>query len=112
KAFAMPGFMSGNETFQKVRHLSARSVCEASSIDGLTPSTTPMSTRKAIGVKDKTWAIHIPVKPYSQRLGSIPKTSYSPRVTQPASLDSSVSGSTTTNGGEKFGKFDTMRIHI
>ena len=38
----------------------ARSVCAASSIDGETPSTTPISTRKAIGVKANTCASSTP----------------------------------------------------
>ena len=59
----MPGFIRGSDTRQKVRQRSARSVVEASSIDGLTPSTTPISTRKEIGVKDSTWAIQMPVRP-------------------------------------------------
>lgn len=62
-AFASPGFISGSEMRQKVRQRSALSVCEASSIDGLTPSTTPISTRKEMGVKDRTCAIQMPVRP-------------------------------------------------
>ncbi|MNV20970.1 hypothetical protein D3C71_1118930 [compost metagenome] len=63
KALARPGFISGKDTRQKVRQRSARRVCEASSIDGLTPSTTPISTRKEIGVNDRTCAIQMPVRP-------------------------------------------------
>ncbi|MOA24544.1 hypothetical protein D3C78_1452240 [compost metagenome] len=63
KALARPGFISGSDTRQKVRQRSARSVCEASSIDGLTPSTTPISTRNEMGVKERTCAIQMPVMP-------------------------------------------------
>jgi hypothetical protein len=63
KAFARPGFIKGSDTRQNVRQRSARSVCDASSMDGLTPSTTPISTRKEIGVKDRTCAIQMPVRP-------------------------------------------------
>ena len=59
----MPGFINGSDTCQKVRQRSARSVWDASSMEGLTPSTTPMSTRNEIGVNDKTWAIQMPVRP-------------------------------------------------
>ena len=55
--------MSGNDTEVKVVQPSARSVCAASSIDGLTPCTTPMSTRKAIGVKASNCASATPKKP-------------------------------------------------
>ena len=39
----------------KVVQLLARRVCEASSSDGLIPCTTPIKTRKAIGVKSRRW---------------------------------------------------------
>lgn len=32
-------------------------------MEGLTPSTTPISTRKEIGVNDSTCAIQMPVRP-------------------------------------------------
>ena len=41
----------------------ARSVCEASSSDGLMPCTTPSSTRKAIGVKARSCANATPARP-------------------------------------------------
>ena len=63
KALARPGRISGSETVRNVCQRLARSVCEASSIDGLTPSTTPISTRKAIGVKARIWAISRPGRP-------------------------------------------------
>ena len=63
KALARPGRISGSDTVRKVCQRPARSVCAASSIDGLTPSTTPISTRKAIGVKASTCAMKRPVKP-------------------------------------------------
>ena len=50
-ALARPGRISGSETSANVRQRPARSVCAASSSAGDTPSTTPISTRKAIGVK-------------------------------------------------------------
>ena len=62
-ALASPGAISGSDTLRKVRQRSARRVWLASSIDGLTPSTTPISTRNEIGVKLSTWAIQIPVRP-------------------------------------------------
>ena len=50
--------------FSKFTELgSARKVCEASSSVGLTPSTTPISTRNATGVKAKSWARNTPWKP-------------------------------------------------
>ena len=51
KALAIPGRMRGKETVLKTCHLLARSVWEASSIEGLILSTTPIKTKKAIGVK-------------------------------------------------------------
>ena len=60
---ASPGRISGSDTVRKVCHLSARSVWAASSIDGQTPSTTPIRTRKAIGVKASVWAIMMPGNP-------------------------------------------------
>ncbi|MFT3962540.1 MAG: hypothetical protein QM701_14020 [Propionivibrio sp.] len=50
KALASPGFISGSETRRSVCQRDAPRVCDASSTDGLTPSTTPISTMKAIGV--------------------------------------------------------------
>ena len=41
----------------------ARSVEDASSMAGEMPSTTPISTRKAVGVKEKTCANQTPLKP-------------------------------------------------
>ena len=55
--------MSGSDTVQKVRQRSARKVCAASSIEGLIPSTTPMRTRKAMGVKASTCASQTPGRP-------------------------------------------------
>ena len=63
KALARPGRISGSDTVRKVRQRSARSVCAASSMAGETPSTTPISTRKAIGVKANTCASSTPWKP-------------------------------------------------
>ena len=63
KALARPGRISGRETVRKVVQRSARRVCAASSSDGLMPSTTPISTRKAIGVKARSCAINTPGKP-------------------------------------------------
>ena len=51
KEFARPGRISGKVTVVKTRQRDARSVWAASSIDGLTPWTTPSSTMKAIGAK-------------------------------------------------------------
>ena len=52
-ALANPGRIRGKDTMTKVFQRPARNVWEASSIDGLTPSTTPISTKKEIGVKDR-----------------------------------------------------------
>ena len=54
-ALAIPGRISGSEMSTNVRHCPARSVCAASSRAGETPSTTPISTRKAMGVNAKIW---------------------------------------------------------
>jgi hypothetical protein len=62
-ALASPGRINGNETVQKVSQVFARKVCAASSIEGLMPSTTPISTRNAIGVKAMVCANQIPGKP-------------------------------------------------
>ena len=50
-ALAIPGRMRGSETVLKTCQLEARRVCEASSIEGLTLSTTPINTKNAMGVK-------------------------------------------------------------
>ena len=63
KALASPGRISGQVTVLKVSQRLARSVCAASSSDGLMASTTPISTRNAIGVNDSNCAISTPVKP-------------------------------------------------
>ena len=64
KALARPGRISGSETVRERRPApSARKVCAASSSEGLMPCTTPISTRKAIGVKAKSCAIRTPGKP-------------------------------------------------
>ena len=55
--------MSGNVTVRNVVQRLARRVCEASSRVGLMPCTTPMRTRKAIGVKARSWAMSTPGKP-------------------------------------------------
>jgi hypothetical protein len=49
-AAARPGRKRGKVTVLKVVQPRARSVCEASSSEGLMPCTTPSSTRNAIGV--------------------------------------------------------------
>ena len=41
----------------------ARKVCDASSRVGLTPSTTPINKRKAVGVNENTCASQTPLKP-------------------------------------------------
>ena len=63
KALAKPGLSSGSVTVAKVCQREARSVCAASSIDGLTPCTTPRKIMKAIGVKANICASHTPKKP-------------------------------------------------
>ena len=55
-AAARPGRSSGSVTVRNVVQPRARSVCEASSSDGLMPCTTPSSTRNAIGVKASSCA--------------------------------------------------------
>ena len=55
--------MSGSVIVEKVAQLLARNVCDASSSDGLMPCTTPMRTRKAIGVKARSCAISTPGRP-------------------------------------------------
>ena len=62
-AFAIPGLINGKVTVLKTCHLDALNVWDASSIDGLTLSTTPIKTKKAIGVKARVWANQIPGKP-------------------------------------------------
>ena len=62
-AFAIPGLINGKVTVLKTCHLEALNVWEASSIDGLTLSTTPIKTKNAIGVKASVCANHIPGKP-------------------------------------------------
>ena len=63
KALASPGRSSGQVTVLNVTQSSARRVCEASSIEALTPSTTPISTMKLIGVKASNCASSTPSKP-------------------------------------------------
>jgi hypothetical protein len=63
KAFARPGLSSGSVTVMNVRRRSARSVCAASSSDGLTPCTTPRMIMKAIGVKANICASQTPNTP-------------------------------------------------
>ena len=63
QALARPGSISGSVTVRKVRIRDARSVVEASSIDGEMPSTTPISTRKAVGVNENTCASNTPPNP-------------------------------------------------
>ena len=63
QALAIPGSIKGKETARKVRMRLARSVEDASSMAGEMPSTTPISTRKAVGVKEKTCASQTPLKP-------------------------------------------------
>ena len=55
--------MSGSDTVVNVRHWPARKVCAASSSEGLTPSTTPIRTRNATGVKARTCASQTPGSP-------------------------------------------------
>jgi hypothetical protein len=55
--------MSGSVTVAKVVQLFARRVWEASSSEGLMPWTTPISTRKAMGVKARSWAMRMPGRP-------------------------------------------------
>ena len=62
-AFARPGRINGSEIRLNVCQRPARSVCDASSSDGLTPSTTPIRTRNATGVKANVWASHTPGRP-------------------------------------------------
>ena len=62
-AFAMPGRRSGQVTVRNVVQRLARSVCAASSSEGLIPCTTPISTRNAIGANARSWAISTPGKP-------------------------------------------------
>ena len=63
KALARPGRISGRDTVVNVVQASARRVWAASSSDGLTPSTTPISTRKAIGANARVCANHRPGRP-------------------------------------------------
>src|SRR5438477_6980220 len=76
KALARPGRISGKEIVENVVHGLARKVCEASSRVGLTPSTTPISKRKAVGVNDSSCAKRIPGRPYIQRERGTPNPSY------------------------------------
>ena len=63
KALARPGRISGQDTVRKVCQALALRVCAASSREGLIASTTPISTRNAMGVNDSSCAISTPVKP-------------------------------------------------
>ena len=63
KALASPGRISGSEIVENVVHGRARKVCDASSRVGLTPSTTPINKRKAVGVNDRSCARRIPGSP-------------------------------------------------
>ncbi len=62
-ALASPGRIRGQVTDRKVSQAPARRVCAASSSEGLMASTTPINTRKAIGVNDSSCAISTPEKP-------------------------------------------------
>ena len=63
KALARPGLRSGRVTVRKVVQRSARSVCAASSSDGLMPATTPRMIRQAIGVNANSCASQRPGRP-------------------------------------------------
>jgi len=63
KALASPGRINGNDTVVNVFQRLARRVCAASSMDGLTPSTTPISTKNATGVKASICAKNTPLRP-------------------------------------------------
>ena len=63
KALASPGRISGSEMVRNVVQPFARKVCDASSSEGLMPCTTPIRTRKAIGVKARSCAMRMPGKP-------------------------------------------------
>ena len=63
QALANPGSISGNVMLAKVRAGLARSVCEASSMVGEMPWTTPIRTRNAVGVNENTCASQTPLKP-------------------------------------------------
>ena len=101
--------MSGRDTLRKVRQRSDRSVCDASSIEGEMPSTTPISTRKEIGVKDSICAIQMPVRPYSQRPSSQPVASSIHCVSVPWRPSSMVSARPTTKGGVMIGSTVSRR---
>ena len=105
----MPGAISGRDTLRNVRQREARMVWLASSIDGLTPSTTPIRTRKAIDVKDSICAIQMPVSPYSQRPSSHPVMSSMNSVTKPARPSMSVSARPMTKGGVMIGRTVSRR---
>ena len=62
-ALARPGRINGQVMVRKVVQFLARKVCEASSSDGLMPCTTPISTRKAIGVNASSCASSTPGRP-------------------------------------------------
>ena len=55
--------ISGSVMVRNVRARLARKVWDASSMEGEMPSTTPMRTRKAVGVKLNVCASHTPWKP-------------------------------------------------
>ena len=63
QALASPGNISGNVIVANVRPGLARRVCDASSMVGDMPWTTPISTRKAVGVNENTCASQTPLKP-------------------------------------------------
>ena len=107
KALASPGRISGQDTVRKVCQALAFRVCAASSSDGLIASTTPISTRKAIGVNDNSCAINTPLKPYTQRVGSSPNWPATNWVTLPDRPNSRISDRPITNGGVMMGKSES-----
>lgn len=108
KALARPGAISGSDTMRKVRQRPARSVWLASSIEGLMPSTTPISTRKEIGVKLRTCA-RCPADHRSS--GRIPAR-VAPSITcvsVPVRPRSMISDRPTTKGGVMIGRIVSRR---
>ena len=109
-AFAKPGRISGKDTVQNVCHRDALRVWDASSFEGLIPSTTPINTRNAIGVYAKICAIRIPVSPYNHRVGGIPNAHSKNALTAPALPNKSIRASPITKGGVIIGSKEAVRI--
>ena len=106
----MPGRIKGSDTLTKVCQLLAPRVPDASSSEGLTPSTTPINVMKAIGAKASICDSHTPVMPYSQRLCSMPNRSPTRPVMAPLRPNSRIRARPSTKGGVTIGNMVMARM--